>query len=227
MKQYCFALLLVLGAGIANAQVDSFGGLFGAATDATRIVTLEAPLSSLNENPAITDRSAMGNATVRFRFENPSAGRKALVQVDITVNPTDNETVTVAHIHRGRPGANGPVVIDFKLAGPTTLTAGQTGIIRATFEITDPAILAVADDVIANPGNYYVNAHSQSKPGGLVRGQLMETGLAASRRLEQRLAAITEADLRDVKRLVVLLSYQQSIISAAERDALLKSLEGR
>lgn len=219
--------LFLFGAVLATAQVDSFGGLFGASTDATRIVTLEAPLSTLNENPAITDRSATGNATIRFRFENPTAGRKALVQVDIAVNPSENETVMVAHIHRGRPGANGPVVIDFKLPGPTTLTANQTGMVRATFEITDPAILAIADDVIANPGNYYVNAHTQSKPGGLVRGQLAEPALAAARRLEQRLAAVTETDLRDIKRLVIIMAYQQSVISATDRDALLKTLEGR
>jgi hypothetical protein len=34
---------------------------------------------------------------------------------------------------------------------------------------TDPALAA---EIMANPGNYYVNVHTTDFPAGLVRGQL-------------------------------------------------------
>ncbi|NND74958.1 MAG: DUF11 domain-containing protein [Ilumatobacter sp.] len=68
-------------------------------------------------------------------------------------------TVVAAHIHRGVSGVNGPVVVD--LDWPSN---GATGCV--------PADGALIDDIIADPGGFYVNVHSDVFPAGAVRGQL-------------------------------------------------------
>jgi len=68
------------------------------------------------------------------------------------------QTILAAHIHKGRPGVEGPVVVPFgktfKAKGCTTTTA------------------AIAAAIKANPGRYYVNVHNVKYPAGALRGQL-------------------------------------------------------
>ena len=210
-----------------NNRPDIYGGLFGSATDPVRVVTLQAPLSSTSENPA-SDRTGSGMATVTIRMDNPASGTKsATVQVQMNLHFAMEETVTMAHIHKGALGVNGPVVVDFKMTTPTTSAANQNSNLSFQFEVTDATTLAALEEVISNPNAHYVNVHSTSKPGGIVRGQLGDSAIASSRRLEERFRTIAEPDLRDIKRLVVLMAYQQGIIGGAERDSMLATLAGR
>ena len=74
-----------------------------------------------------------------------------------------------AHIHKGKPGENGPVVAN--LAWPQDGQAADCLDARlrpAQFPLGD----AVVADILANPGDYYVNVHNTEFPGGAVRGQL-------------------------------------------------------
>ena len=63
---------------------------------------------------------------------------------------------TMAHVHSGAAGANGPPVV--------------------TIDIASDACIAVEPDVlkaiVAAPDKYYVNVHNAEFPGGAVRGQL-------------------------------------------------------
>lgn len=68
-----------------------------------------------------------------------------------------------AHIHRGRAGVSGPVVIP--LTQPTTGSPGASGAC-----VTVGATLL--GQIRANPGRFYVNVHNSAFPGGAVRGQL-------------------------------------------------------
>lgn len=69
-------------------------------------------------------------------------------------------TPTAWHIHKGAVGVNGGVI--FAL-GTTFSTA---------YSSTTAALTAEQEtDLMA--GNYYVNIHSASKPGGEIRGQLI------------------------------------------------------
>ena len=66
---------------------------------------------------------------------------------------------TMAHIHRGAKGSNGPVIVPLDKNGDTyTVPAGR--------KLT----AAQMDDL--KKGNLYVNVHTNRNKGGEVRGQL-------------------------------------------------------
>ena len=218
---------------ISTPNTDFFGGLYGKPGDPVRIVTLEANLSTLNENPPVTGRDGSGRAMIEIRFDQATTGganpatTKATVSVNITATTTQNEVVTAAHIHRGARGTNGPVVIDFNLPATTNTIAGQMATLSTTFEVTDSAMLTTLNEIASNPGAFYTNVHTQSNPGGHIRGQLAESSLAATRRLEQRLQNYAEKDLVDIKRLVVRMAQKEGLITSTEADQMLSELNSR
>lgn len=69
-------------------------------------------------------------------------------------------SATVAHIHRGAPGAAGAVVVPLSTAAK----------LHHRGCVTAPA--AVIKAIEQNPAGYYVNIHSKQYPGGAVRAQL-------------------------------------------------------
>ena len=87
----------------------------------------------------------------------------------VTINPTTGglfwstnssiaqSAVTGHHIHRGAAGANGPVVVNFFNAYTGTTNIGTT----------------LATEIVGNPGNFYVNLHTATFPGGEIRAQLV------------------------------------------------------
>jgi hypothetical protein len=70
--------------------------------------------------------------------------------------------VTAAHIHRGGPGVNGPVVV--------TLDAPDDN----DSDDCDTKDDALVDEIRHNPGGFYVNVHTAAYPNGAIRGQLVE-----------------------------------------------------
>jgi hypothetical protein len=77
---------------------------------------------------------------------------------------------TAGHIHRGKKGKNGPVVVPF-FAAAKGLPAGINGVAG-----TVSASSSVAGGIRSNPKNWYVNLHTGEFPGGAVRGQLHSGG---------------------------------------------------
>ena len=67
-------------------------------------------------------------------------------------------TLAAAHIHKGRAGVSGPVVVPFGAAYK------PKGCIKVSS--------SVAAAIAKNPGAYYVNVHNAKYPGGALRGQL-------------------------------------------------------
>jgi hypothetical protein len=118
--------------------------------------TLGAVLTGSQEVPANTN-PGFGNATVTF-----DASRQN-VTVTITVanlgNPINN-----FHIHEAPAGVNGPVVVNLIGLGGTFVNGTMTG----TFAVAPD----VAQRILANPSNFYVNVHTTTLPGGAIRGQL-------------------------------------------------------
>lgn len=75
----------------------------------------------------------------------------------------DIEDPIAAHIHRGRPNVAGPVVIP--LTHPTTGSPGTSS--DCTTVTADQARA-----LLRNSHRFYVNVHTDSFPGGAVRGHL-------------------------------------------------------
>jgi len=96
-----------------------------------------------------------GSGTAKFRV-NEGQG-----QVCWDLSVTGLTDVVAAHIHKGAAGASGPPVVP--LTAPDA-SGKSSGCANASAD--------VAKDLIQNPGNYYVNVHTKTAPGGAIRGQL-------------------------------------------------------
>ena len=159
-------LKLAAGISAAFAAGALFAPLNGASAGHANSV-LEADLRGRNEvAPDATSRRNVGDPNGRgeayvFGIDNDP---KTLCYV-LTVEKI--APATAAHIHEGAPGTNGPVVAS--LGAPADgnaadcLTEGEAG--------KFPTGETVAD-ILANPGDYYVNVHNAEYPGGAIRGQL-------------------------------------------------------
>lgn len=82
--------------------------------------------------------------------------------------------VTAAHIHSGPAGTNGNVVVDL-FTGPTVASTGRDftlargTIAQAQIKATTLTFAQLLDGL--RTGQFYVNVHTTTFPGGEVRGQ--------------------------------------------------------
>lgn len=112
----------------------------------------KATLTGTAEVPGPGDPDGGGTAQVTI---NPD---KNEVCYDLTVTKIDE--ATMAHIHEGAVGKDGPVKV-----GLDTPKGGSAKGCKS-------ADASVVKDIMANPANYYVNVHNAAYPKGAVRGQL-------------------------------------------------------
>jgi hypothetical protein len=118
--------------------------------------TLGAVLTGAAEVPP-NSNAGFGNATVTF-----DATRQ---NIDVTITTTGLASViNNFHIHEAPPGVNGPVVVNLIGLGGTFVNGTMTG--------TFPIAADVAQRMLQNPSNFYVNVHTVALPGGAVRGAL-------------------------------------------------------
>ena len=133
--------------------------------------TFSAQLLPSNEVPPITNAESSGTGSATITFDTTtSGGNVTAATVSFVANLTgfpSTTTVTLGHIHRGAAGVPGGVVISANVTA-TTLTGGTT-----TLNLSNSSPdLAVVQDILNNPSNYYFNLHSTLNPGGFIRGQL-------------------------------------------------------
>lgn len=126
------AALVVATSAVAAAQKSS---------------SLHATLTGKAETPK-GDPDGRGTAEIKV------TGRRVCWEIKVS----RVQTIMAAHIHKGRPGVAGPVVVPFgkvfKAKGCTTTTA------------------AIAAAIQRTPSAYYVNVHNAKYPAGALRGQL-------------------------------------------------------
>jgi hypothetical protein len=119
---------------------------------AAQEVVLMAMLDGAHEKPTAGDPKGTGMAMLKL---DPSSGK---ICYELTAK--DLTDIKMAHIHKAPPGAGGPVAVPLKAPASGTVNDCTTA---------DPA---VAKDIAANPGDYYVNVHTGAFPAGAIRGQL-------------------------------------------------------
>lgn len=104
------------------------------------------------EVPGPGDPDGSGTATLRV---NP--GQQ---EICYSIEVTDIQPATVAHIHEADADSAGPIVVS--LEAPTSgLSSGCADVDRA-----------LARDILRSPDEYYVNVHNTEFPAGALRGQL-------------------------------------------------------
>ena len=131
-------------------------GLFAAAaislaaySSASFADQVKVTLGGDQEVPAVKT-SASGSGTITVNADKTVSG-----SVDTT-----GVAGTMAHIHNGAAGANGPVII------PLTKSGDNAWSVPAGAKLTDEQYAAY------KAGGLYVNVHSAANKGGEIRGQL-------------------------------------------------------
>ncbi len=93
------------------------------------------------------------------------------------INVTGIQGVTMAHIHSGKQGENGPPVVTlFKSETPSGQMSGKLakGNITANMLEGPMAGKQISDLITAmQNGETYANVHTQQNPNGEIRGQIM------------------------------------------------------
>ena len=75
----------------------------------------------------------------------------------------DLKNITMSHIHLGKKGIEGKVVVTLNVMDFNLKNMGHTC-------VKVPA--SVAKQIFSNPTNYYFNVHTKKYPNGAVRAQL-------------------------------------------------------
>ena len=148
------ALCLVLMCSAALVASTSPAG-----ADDARIV---AVLTGAAERPGPGDPDAVGRAYITI---NDAANQLCLVLQWSRVDGT----LSGLHIHIAPPNLPGPIVVPF-----ATPPSRSSGVFRQCVTVANET---VADNIAANPHQYYINLHSQPRFGaGAIRGQLQRLG---------------------------------------------------
>src|SRR5262245_47643230 len=133
--------------------------------------TLKPHMFGDNEVPPVTDQGTTGKFDIEFNQD--------ITEGEYKLEVYSGVRVTQAHLHCGRAGANGPVIVflagfhdrgwdvDGKWVGNSTVT--NANVVNTTCGAT---LKDIYNQALA--GNVYVNAHSVAKPGGVARGQLVK-----------------------------------------------------
>ena len=113
-------------------------------------VKLGATMTGPNE-PAGGDADGTGTFVVEI---DPDAG-----DFCYTITSAKIGAPTMAHVHSGAVGVNGPPVVTIDPKGNDECMAVEPDVLKP---------------IVANPENYYVNIHNAEFPGGAIRGQLVK-----------------------------------------------------
>ncbi len=133
-------------------------------------VTLTAQMAPENEVPPT---GIEAGASAQITLDLKLMGNKAVAGFtlfDVDYRFSTSVTLVGLHVHKGPPGVNGPVVISSGLA--TTTDADGRGNIALKVPMRTSAGLALFDEILRDPGAFYVNLHTSVFPGGAIRGSL-------------------------------------------------------
>jgi hypothetical protein len=130
----------------------------GAVAWAAGIYTVNAKLTAQTEVPSAKAPAGAKGAFSGTYKENASG---AMLKWKLSFTGLSG-AATAAHIHKGKPGASGPVVVP--LCGPCK--SGASG----SAQVSKAVISALES------GGAYVNVHTGKNPAGEIRGQIKVKG---------------------------------------------------
>lgn len=153
-----------------DAEASAESAMTNRARNGGVVKNFVAPLSGDQEVTPVET-----NATGLAKFKLNKAGDA----LSFKLNVANIEDVIGAHIHRGAPGMNGPVVacltdpcffpgdpvtVNGTLAEGTVMASDVTGPLAGNFDALIEAMRS---------GNTYVNVHTIANPSGEIRGQIV------------------------------------------------------
>jgi CHRD domain len=172
---------MIQPAQAAASATAKTGGGAGTITSSIGQQTFRTTLSGNEEVPPKSTQ-ATGSATFAMITDGKSMSYRIRV--------TNIDKVTTAHIHSGKIGQNGPVVVTlFQLKATTSpLTTGtvKNGFLSQgtiTFANLEGPLKGkqISDLVkLINDGNAYVNVHTTQNPKGEIRGQISSVAAASA-----------------------------------------------
>ena len=147
----------------------------GTATSSTGQQTFTATMTGGEEVPP-KNTKATGSA----KFVSSSDGNSMTYRIRVV----NINGVTMAHIHSGDIGKNGPIVVTlFKSAAPTGPMNGplSQGTITSA-NLQGPLKGKTISDLVKliNDGKAYANVHTQQNPKGEIRGQISTSASASA-----------------------------------------------
>jgi CHRD domain len=168
MQRKSFAALTAVGLVAAVAiPTIAFGNARNNTGNQHFVQAAQTPfvtrLTGANEVPP-GDSDGVGTAAVTFDIINDALPNGAEVCWDLSYSGIVTPP-SAAHIRTGAAGINGAIVIAFLPA--TTLGATSGSGCSAMSPV-------VAQQILDNPANFYVNVQTTDFPGGAIRGQLAE-----------------------------------------------------
>ena len=173
MKQL-MALMFVALTAAACGDSDSPTSPSTTTTNPNQII-FTAQLRPSNEVPPVSNAESVGSGTATLTFNVQRSGNDitsgtVTMQFSLSNFPSGT-TAVAAHIHTGREGANGGVLVNTGLSAANAVTvSGGAG------SFTSAAITVEAAQIqqfINDPAGFYFNVHSSLNPAGVARGQLV------------------------------------------------------
>jgi len=161
----------------ASAAAKTGGGA-GTITSSIGQQTFKATLSGNGEVPPINTQ-ATGSATFTVTTNKNS--------MSYQIHVINIDKVTMAHIHSGKIGQNGPVVVTlFQSKAATTSSPVKNGILSqgtiTSANLEGPLKGKQISDLVKliNDGNAYANVHTKQNPKGEIRGQISSVAAASA-----------------------------------------------
>jgi hypothetical protein len=170
-KLYFLALTAIVTTVCSLTAITSFDPKQDVLNAYATVAGFNVQLSGSEEVPPV-DTQATGSAEFKApHFDN----------IGYSVNVSNIDKVTAAHIHSGKTGENGPIVVTlFKTESPSSesmngiLTSGN--ITNADLEGPMAGKTLIDLNKAMELGETYVNVHTEEHPNGEIRGQIKGGG---------------------------------------------------
>lgn len=159
---------------VERNTVTAGGGILAGQTQSSPLAALLQFqfISSLSDASEVPPVASSGTGLALFGFD------PGLTKLRVVLVVANIRQVTVAHIHLGRPGQNGPIVLFLHgpsapkdITAPTVLTNATFTAANLTGPLAGRPLSVLAQQMIT--GNTYANVHTVAHPDGEIRGPIV------------------------------------------------------
>jgi CHRD domain len=170
-KLYLFALIAIVTSVYSLTVITSFDPKQNILNAYATVAGFDVQLSGSEEVPPVDTQATASAELTAPHFDN----------ISYSVNVSNIDKVTAAHIHSGKTGENGPIVVTlFKTESPSSeimneiLTSGNITNVDLEGPMAGKTLIDL--NKAMELGETYVNVHTEEHPNGEIRGQIKGGG---------------------------------------------------